>query len=159
MKLTVKSHLLSVYIGFAVLLLLSAPADAVRVNICLRSGDHEVEFGEVWLTTGYGEEIPGSRVDFSGYGQFGPGQTRQLTTDDLDITYPDGITDIHVGRYEADGGDYGPEDIGPPVSPNTWYPLPPDDRGFFQDDTLGVMFEDATVVETHSWGEIKALYK
>jgi hypothetical protein len=152
MKLTVKSFLLSVYIVFVVLLLLPVAADAVRVNICLRSGDHEVEFGEVWLTTGYGEEIPGSRVDFSACGQFGPGQTKRLTTDDLDIAYPHGITDIHVGRYVADGGDYGPEDIGPPVSPNTWYPLPPD-------DTLGVMFEDATDVETYSWGEIKGLYK
>jgi len=144
-----------VVVGF---LLFVGAAEAVRVNISVRSGDHTAEFGEVWLTHG-GMEIPGSRVDFSVFGQFGPGQTRQLTTDDLDISFPDDITDIHVAPYSADGGDYGPEDIGPPVSPGVWYPLPPDDRGSFPDDTLAVMFEDATPVETGSWGKVKALFK
>jgi hypothetical protein len=159
---SMKSNAGSVFIAAVVVvvgfLLFVGTAEAVRVNILVRSGDHTAEFGEVWLTQG-GMEIPGSRVDFSGYGQFGPGQTRQMTTADLDISYPDGITDIHVAPYTADGGDYGPEDIGPPVSPNTWYPLPPDARGLFPDDTLAVMFEDATSVETGSWGRVKALFK
>jgi hypothetical protein len=143
-----------VVVGF---LLFVGAAEAVRINVLVRSGDHAVEFGEVWLTQG-GMEIPGSRVDFSGYGQFGPGQTRQMTTGDLDISYPGDITDIHVAPYAADGGDYGPVDIGPPVSPGVWYPLPPDGRGPFPDDTLAVMFEDATRVETGSWGRVKALF-
>ncbi|MCX7022520.1 MAG: hypothetical protein NTW26_09665 [bacterium] len=128
--------------------------DAAYFNIAVRSGSHQVEFGEVWLTHG-GVEIPGSRVDFSVYGQFGPGQTRVLTTKDL----MGDITDVHLAPYTADGGDYGPVDIGPPVSPGVWYPLDPDARGYILDDTLAVMFEDATGVETGSWGEIKALYE
>jgi len=142
-------------VGF---LLFVGAVEAAYVNIAIRSGSHQVEFGEVWLTNN-GMEIPGSRVDFGGYGQFGPGETCVLTTADLDIRDLDDITDIHLAPYTADGGDYGPEDIGPPVSPGTWYPLPPDARGYLLDDTLAVTFEDATGVETGSWGQIKALYE
>src|SRR4030042_1716429 len=141
-------------VGF---LLFTDAVEAAYVNIAIRSGSHQVAFGEVWLTH-MGAEIPGSRVDFSEYGQFGPGETCVLTTADLDIRDLDDITDIHLAPYTADGGDYGPEDIGPPVSPGIWYPLPPDARGYLLDDTLAVMFEDSTGVETGSWGEINALY-
>jgi len=139
-------------VGF---LLFVGAVEAAPVNIAIRSGSHQVEFGEAWLTH-MGVEIPGSRVDFSVYGQFGPGQTRVLTTENIKM---EDITDIHLAPYTADGGDYGPEDIGPPVSSGVWYPLPPDARGYILDDTLAVMFEDATGVEMGSWGKIKALYE
>jgi|GEM_PF-2454479 len=158
MKLVGNHYVRSAAIGLVVLLLTAAAADAVRVNICIRSGNHQVEFGSAWLTTGYGEMIPGSEVDFSVYGQFGPGWTKTLTTGNLAINYPDDITDMHVEAYKVDGIDYPMYTVWPPISPGVWYPLPPDDRGFFRDETLGIMFEDATPVEPDSWGKIKALY-
>jgi len=145
---------LPVVVVSVALLLFAGAVEAARVNISIRSGSHQVEFGEVWLTRD-GKEIPGSRVDFGAFGQFGPGQTRTLTTANIKLS---DVNDIHLSPYTVDGDILDEVHIGPPVSQGVWYPLPPDALCYMADDTLAMMFEDATGVETGSWGEIKALY-